>query len=121
MTLNGTRKIINMTTADKKRDEVKEKLQEIYVLCLEIVNPETYGSNDYKESYNKAKATITNKLIESNDEIKNDGLLFKHEKNFRIKITYTYEIKNHEYRGCYYNDGKNEDFLEPKKFIFSTI
>ena len=73
--------------------------------------------NDHRESYNKTTATITNKSVESNDEIKNIGILFTHEKNFRIKITYTYKIKSHEYTGYFYNDGKTEDFLEPKKFI----
>lgn len=73
--------------------------------------------SDYRVSYNKIKATITNKSVELNDEIKNTGILFRHEKNFRIKITYTYKIKNKEYTGYYYNDGKTEDFLEPKKFI----
>ena len=73
--------------------------------------------NDHRESYNKTVATITDKSVESKDEIKNNGILFKHEKNFRIKITYTYEVKDHEYTGYCYNDGKTEDFLEPKKFI----
>jgi hypothetical protein len=73
--------------------------------------------SDYHMSYNKTTAIITNKTIESNDEIVNSGILFKHKKNFRIKITYTYHVENKKYVGYCYNDGKNEEYLKPKKFI----
>jgi hypothetical protein len=77
---------------------------------------------DYRKEYIKTTGKITDKTIESIDTIERKKNLYRHVKKFRIKLFYTYKIKNNdgtikEYKGEFYNDGNNDDFLEDKKYI----
>ncbi len=40
-----------VTTADEKRDEAKECLDRAFKLLLEVTDPNTWGSSDYREDY----------------------------------------------------------------------
>lgn len=39
------------TTADEKLDEAKDLINQAYKLLLEVLNPDTYGSDEYEEEY----------------------------------------------------------------------
>lgn len=41
-----------ITTSDKKRDEAKEHINKAYKCILDILDEDTWGSNDYSEEYN---------------------------------------------------------------------
>jgi hypothetical protein len=77
------------------------------------------NSIDYNQYYIKTVGKIINKKIESEDNIEKEKNTnnFKHNKKFRIKITYSYEVNNKKYKGTYYNDGINTKFLEEEEYI----
>lgn len=77
---------------------------------------------DYRNQYIKTVGKITNKTIESIDMIERKKNYCRHIKKFRIKLFYTYKVKDkngktQEYKGEFYNDGNNNKFLEDKKYI----
>lgn len=73
---------------------------------------------DYNNTYSRAVATITNKIVESADIIdKNDQLLHVHNKKFRIKIMYTYKVDDQTYNSYFYNDGKKDDVLDAEEYM----
>jgi hypothetical protein len=83
-----------------------------------------YNEKDtnYKKEYIKTTGKITNKTIESIDTIERKKNRYRHVKKFRIKLFYTYKVKDKEekikeYKGEFYNDGNNDEFLEDKRYI----
>jgi hypothetical protein len=75
---------------------------------------------DYNTIYSVTFGTIINKQIETKDIVEKDkknALLFKHNKKFRLKITYTYKVDDKKYTGHFYNDGTTSQYLDPEQYI----
>ena len=48
------------TTADDKIDEAREHIKQAYKCLIEVVDEDTWGSKDYKESYiEKIEGVVT--------------------------------------------------------------
>jgi hypothetical protein len=94
------------------------------ILFLIIISILTYliiiiNDNNNVIDYVKTVGKIKEKKIESEDtieRIKNTNK-FKHEKNFRIKLMYSYKVGEKEYNSYFYNDGKDEKFLKEEEYI----
>ena len=48
------------TTADDRRDEAKEYIEKAYKCLLEVLDPETWGSEDFNKDY---IATVEEALV----------------------------------------------------------
>ncbi|ATZ80638.1 hypothetical protein BMW23_0592 [Bodo saltans virus] len=79
----------------------------------------TNKSFDYKLLYNRCVASVYDRVIESIDDIDNKYQkdTYIHKKKFRIKIYYKYEIDGCMYTSHFYNDGKNNDYIEQYDFL----
>lgn len=52
-----------ITTSDRKRDEAKEHIAEAYKCLLEVLDIDTYGSDEYGKDYLEILEEVTLTLV----------------------------------------------------------
>lgn len=68
-------------------------------------------------NYNKINAIITKNEIETKDDITNNDNNYVHNKKFRLKTYYKYNVDGIEYEKYFYNDDMNNKFLDTTEYL----